>query len=92
MTSNALIWNPLAKADRMLVYYNSSKGNLGLRQWTDGEEGWGPVWAEKEESLKGNVLVGGGLTALQWRDWVSFLPLEPIAVEPTVLTVLINEK
>ncbi|KAH8688323.1 hypothetical protein BGZ61DRAFT_533107 [Ilyonectria robusta] len=70
MTSNALIWNPLAKADRMLVYYNSSKGNLGLRQWTDGEEGWGPVWAEKEESTKGNVLVGGGLTALQWRDWI----------------------
>ncbi|KAH7110738.1 hypothetical protein EDB81DRAFT_954029 [Dactylonectria macrodidyma] len=71
MAVNALIWNPLnVKNDRLLVYYNSTKGNLGLRQWSAGEDGWGTFWAEKEESAKGNVKVGTGLTALRWRDWI----------------------
>ncbi|PON24142.1 hypothetical protein TGAM01_v206830 [Trichoderma gamsii] len=72
MASNALIWNPLTKKDdRLLVYYNSSKANLGLRQWTTGEDPtWGSVFAEKEESAKGNIKVGTGLTALRLRDWI----------------------
>ncbi|EHK40245.1 hypothetical protein TRIATDRAFT_89388 [Trichoderma atroviride IMI 206040] len=72
MASNALIWNPLAKNnDRLLVYYNSSKANLGLRQWTTGEDSsWGSVFQEKEESAKGNIKVGSGLSALRLRDWI----------------------
>ncbi|KAJ4314163.1 hypothetical protein N0V84_009047 [Fusarium piperis] len=79
MASNALIWNPLAswhpkersRKDRLMVFYNSTKGNLGLRQWTPGGElGWGNFWAERAESGKGNVKVGTGMTALHYLDWI----------------------
>ncbi|KAF7545327.1 hypothetical protein G7Z17_g9253 [Cylindrodendrum hubeiense] len=71
MTPNALIWNPLRQTnDRLLVYYNSTKSNLGLRQWLADDGGWATVWAEREESAKGNIKVGSGLTALRWRDWI----------------------
>lgn len=84
MASNALIWNPLTKNnDRLLVYYNSSKANLSLRQWTTGEEPfWGSVFEEKEESAKGNIKVGTGLSALRLRDWVSVFPLEHALFAP----------
>lgn len=72
MASFAAVWNPLAiSPHRLLVFYNSTKGNLGLRQWEPEQKQWGTFWDERAESVKGNVKVGGGFAAFVWRNWVS---------------------
>ncbi|RTE71605.1 hypothetical protein BHE90_013976 [Fusarium euwallaceae] len=71
MGSNALLWNPLAKNDRLLVYYHTAKGHLGIQQWGPDGEGWSKVWEEIPQTPKGSVKVGTGLTALRYHDWIS---------------------
>ena len=74
MASRAVVWNPISDAyerHRLLIYFNTDKHNVGVRQWSPLDaEPWVKVYEEHTDSPQGSVKVSGGFAALVWRDWV----------------------
>ncbi|KAF7549375.1 hypothetical protein G7Z17_g6425 [Cylindrodendrum hubeiense] len=63
--SFATLWNPLSGDgnSHLLIFYTTSKLNLGIRQWNI--DGAGPSWSERQESPIGVIQQGSKLGAIQ---------------------------